>query len=143
MKTFRFNQCSEIENNLFPKLKLIKNLHYFFFVFKSLFLINEVIMLVRQFVSKGNQIHSEFFYHKLTFLKNWKMILFFNLKTHCFSVYYQVDVESIKRFHQIRYAAFSQDIILLPRPKKLGNIWRNTYISCCGHIHDVVALWHF
>ena len=40
MKTLRFNHRSDIENELFPKLKLIQKLHYFFFVFKSLHIIN-------------------------------------------------------------------------------------------------------
>ena len=40
MKATVFNHSSENENKWFPKLKLIKKLHYFFSVFKSLYLIN-------------------------------------------------------------------------------------------------------
>ena len=99
-----------------------KNLHYFFSVFKSLYPINvgynacKAVFLKKQWISKWN-----FFYNALTFLKRWEIILFPNLKMHCFSAYDQVGIASRRKFQWIRYITFSHDIILLPRQKKSGN----------------------
>ena len=61
MKTWRSSLWSEMENKSFPKLELIRKLHYFFFVFKCLYHKNVVYNACEAVCLKGKQIHSDFF----------------------------------------------------------------------------------